>query len=586
MAQESSDSDHVVDCDVLVIGGGGAGCWAAIRAKELADRVVLVDKAKVSRGSMTTFSAGVMLCPLEGDDLDAWLEEIVERGEYLADQEWTAMFLREHIKRLKDLELWGLPVERDPAGNIVRVPCRGHKVTRPLMYHSKKYIETLREQVLKRGVSIMERIMITDLVTSDGSHPTKGRVVGAVGMHTRTGEFYVFRAKAIIIAAGGVWGKVWGYSCDVITSDSAAMAYRAGAELMGMEFTCTHHNSIWNRNYQAAGLNLMQGNGVKWRNGLGEAFMERYSPDLKDREKLAIVCAAYAKEALEGRAPIYADMRTFPEKTWQRFRRVLPFLMTVFDHAGIDPRKELVENHPDVRVRSECGDGGILINMRCEASLPGLYAAGAATKSPCQGTYSVGGVNIAFNNVSGYIAGENAARYALGSDQLGVDPLQVEEFRERTLQPMKRQIGVKGDKIFEKILRLIVPFDVIMFKHEKRILRTLSQLEELEEEAKALHAQDPHELVIANEARNYLLVCKLHFAAALQRRESRGWLHREDYPYRDDENWLVWLIMNRGENGEPSFRIEPVPLERYPLSPPQRGIIPERVQVILEATKG
>src|SRR3990170_4285497 len=238
-----------INADVLVIGGGLAGVWAVIRAKDFADEVVLVDKARVSRSGASTSAAGVMLAPQDDDNLNLWMREIVEKGEYLNDQDWVQKLLIDQIQRIKDMESWGIPFERDESGRIKRIIGRGHEHTRILMFHGKELMEKMREALLNKGVKLVERVMVTDLLTSDGKHPTSGRVVGAVGFNYRTGEQCVFESKATVVAMGSIFPKNGGRYVDNITGDGYATAFRSGAELCCMELSTGGHITLWQRKY-------------------------------------------------------------------------------------------------------------------------------------------------------------------------------------------------------------------------------------------------------------------------------------------------------------------------------------------------
>ena len=369
------DANEIVhECDVLVIGGGLAGCWAAICAKDFTDKVLLVDKARVSRSGASTFAAGVMLCPSPEDDLDVWMEEIVERGEYVNDQEWVRVMLEEQIERVKELDRWGAPFERDEKGNIVRVVGRGHVTSRILMFHGKQFMETMRKQLLLKDIGPLERVIITDLLTSDGAQPTKSRVVGAIGFDVRNGQHHVFKAKSTVMATGGT-GFIGMGETDNVTSDGLGACFRAGAEVTGMEFLGNKGHWCWEQKYITPGLNMFQGAGMHMLNAKGERFMEKYAPELKERARLQDIDLAFSKEAFEGRGPMYVDMRHFSPETIERFRRVIPMTMRIFDQAGIDLRKQkILFDMPRGVLRGLVG--GVSNNTYCETNLAGLYVAG------------------------------------------------------------------------------------------------------------------------------------------------------------------------------------------------------------------
>ncbi|MDP2727415.1 MAG: FAD-binding protein, partial [Dehalococcoidia bacterium] len=469
-----------IEADVLVVGGGLAGCWAAIRASDCSIPVVLVDKARVSRSGASTFAAGVMLAPQAEDDLAAWREEIVKAGDYLNDQDWVDVLLKEQVERIDDMARWGFPFERDDGGRLIRTVGRGHHNSRILMFHGKKPMEQMRRQCLKRGVRLLERIMVTDILTSDGKHPTQGRVVGALGVHTRTGQTYLFKCKALVMAAGAVGVRKGCGFVDNVSGDGVAAAFRAGAQLTGMEFCVCTNIAVWQRKYMAGGINMIQGSGARIVNARGERFMEKYDPVLLERARTHVLGKAFAKEVLEGRGPIYVDMRHFPSEVFDRFRRVIPKTMQVFDAAGIDPSKEMVECTPSVGCPASWScNGGIRVSLQCETTLPGLLAAGSCTKALPHGTYAVGGLNLAYCCVSGHRAGDRAAQLASVVTYGEPDGGQVGVLLKETLGSLDRKEGPKPDELTERIRSITTPAQHSFFKHEKRIRQVIDQLDEI-----------------------------------------------------------------------------------------------------------
>ncbi len=567
------------DADVLVIGGGFAGVWAAMRARDFSQEVVLVEKAKVANSGCSTFAAGVQLCPTEDDDLDVWKREIVQVGDYFPDQEWVDIFLRNQVERIKDYERWGAPLERDEQGKIARIVGRGHINTRIFQFHGPQLMELLRAEAVKKGVRLVERVMITDLLTSDGTHPTKGRVVGAIGFDTRTGACHIFRAKTTVMAAGPIGTKKSDVT-DNCTGDGVAAGFRTGAELTNMEFCTSGNITVWERKGSAHGIMMMQAHGAYFLNSNGERFMEKYDPLLKERSLMYTYCMGFSKEALEGRGPIYVDMRHFSRETIEKFRRVLPVPMRFFTELGIDISKQLIQCTPSWTVASAVGQGGIKIDTNCRTNIDGLFAAGAVARNSILGIYSVGGIASASCNVMGYIAGENAAKTAAGINKVEIETDQVQRLRQLTLSPTQVTDGISPTSLFERINEVTVPAQFSMFKSGQRIIRVLSELERLKAVTPKVMASDTHELVKATEVKNYLLCCELVFRAALERRESRQYHYREDYPYRDDMEWLKLIILKK-ERDWITVRYEPIPVDKWPVKPEKLVKISHPIQIFI-----
>ena len=559
------DLGTIIDADVLVIGGGFAGVWAAIRAKDFVDKVVLIDKAKVARSGCSTFAAGVQLCPTPEDDLDVWKKELVESGGYFPDQDWLDTYLQNQMERVKDYDRWGVSVERDEKGQIARIRGRGHINTRLFQFRGPKLMQVLKEQAIKKGVRLVERVMVTDLLRAGGLNHDDGEITGAIGFNTRTMEWCIFRAKATVLATGPMGGRI-GRQVDNCTGDGVAAAFRAGAELTNMEFCTAGNITVWERKGVVPGINMLQGHGAYFVNKRGERFMPKYDPILMERSLLHVICAAFCKEALEGRGPVYVDMRHFPPETFEKFSRVIPRTMTFWRELGVDPSKQLLECTPHWAVSSSSGQGGVKVDGKGGTNVAGLYAAGAVTRSLAQGIYAVGGVATSSCNVMGYLAGENAAAYASEIKGVTIEPEQIKNIQEERSLPLHVKNGVKPSDLFRRLAEVTTPAEYSMFKNERRITKVLSQIEKLKQDLPMLEASDSHELAKANEFKNQLLCSELVFRAALERKESRHYHYREDYPYRDDMEWLK-LIVFKKENGNIIIRYEPLPIDRWPVKP-------------------
>jgi succinate dehydrogenase/fumarate reductase flavoprotein subunit len=327
---------------------------------------------------------------------------------------------------------------------------------------------------------------------------------------------------------------------------------------------------------------MIQGNGSYIVNAKGERFMEKYDPLLKERSKTYTLGAAFCKEALEGRGPIYVDMRHLQPEVFEKFNRVIPKTMQVFKAAGIDPRRELVECTPSVHSpKTTSGGAGISVDLRCTTNIPGLFAAGAVNKMGAHGTYSVGGVNLAYCCVSGYRAGRSAASFAQDSasrpepDWDGVRAY-ISSFT------IPRAGTTEEPEVTRQIKLATAPAQYSFFKHARRIQATLNRLEEIENSLLSeLMVRDPHDHVKALELKNYLDCAKLTYKAALLREESRGSHFREEFPNRDDRRWLKWIRVKKVDDQD-KFYMEPIPIEKYPLKPSELSPIPFPVQDFLE----
>lgn len=563
----------IKNTDVLVIGGGLAGCWAAIRAKNFAPSVTIVDKAIVSRSGCSPWAYYFLAPPLE-KDLSQWKRELVEKGDYLNNQDWIDILLMEHAQRLKDMESWGAPFERDKKGNLIIKSGRGHKSTGFVTSDAKPRMELLKKKARELGVDIIERVMITDLLTSDGKLPTSGSVVGAIGFDTRRGDVVVIKSKAVINAAGPI------HQGANLAGDGTAMSLRAGAELMSMEF-CTHPSCFSSDGKHLLGtLNvLFQSLGLKIVNSKGERFMEKYDPVLKERTDWSIMAQAMAKETFEGRGPITLDLSEAKREDIDYFAKLHPGRMAPFIEAGIDLKRDQLRVVAQVGVSSSSGDGGMKIDTQGRTNIPGLYGAGSACKNQVHGTYSVGGINLAWCCTTGYRAGENASRDSLKVKDFPLNQKQVDVLRQEAIAPLEQKKGPLPGAIFREIEKITEPAMRSLIKRADRIESTLADLDKLQnEDLKSIRARDWHELTKANEAKNLALLSMATFRSALEREESRHSHYRQDFPYTDNQNWLKWVFIKQNADKELKVRIDALPFDRYQVKPEKRGKVPSNVK--------
>ncbi len=552
----------IIDTDVLVVGGGCAGCWAAIRARDFTSQVTLVDKATVARSGSTVYCHD-MLAPLPEGQLGPWLEDIVEHADYMSDQRYAEMVLREEGERVRQLVSWGVPFERDAKGELLLSFGRGHKNSRVLLYDGRVLMEVMRKEVLHRGIPLLERVMVTDLLTSDGHHPTREQVIGAVGLHTRTGQLVVLKAKAVVLATGMLTAKLRLHLADNLTGDARAMAFRAGAELAGLEFTFNPTFTAWHKGVALAGPGVIQfqTQGAYIVNSQGERFMEEYAPDRKERRSTkGFLGLAVTKEILEGRGPVYFDMRHFDAEKFEQVKRILPITMTGLEVMGIDPARDLIECRPVVASFGTGRNGGIRINRDGQSSLPGLVAAGVTLQFP-GGSELPSGVTMAFCNVSGYRAGEQAASIAAEQGTSEVVQEQVLGLKDNIFSPMTRKPGVSPHQIYRRLNNKLVRPEYSLIKSEATIIDMLREIREVaREELPRVVARDIHELIKANEVANYVLLLELIYTSALERKESRLCHYRLDFPFRDDIDWLKWIVLRKEDSGI-KISYQPVPVE-------------------------
>lgn len=570
-----------IETDVLIIGGGGAGLWAAMRARDFAPRVLVVDKGKVAR-SGATLHTHCILAPVPEEKLRACLEEIVVEGGYLTNQRWAERLLREQGDRIKELVSWGAPFRRDKSGNLFTDKDRKQVVNNSVYLLGSEMMDKMKAAALSKGVEFIERVMVVDLLTSDGRHPTRGSVVGAVGFNTRTGEQLVFKAKAVVISTSLISAELYNAAVDNLTGDGHAMAFRAGAKLSGMEFGQIPSFPIVNRKVAVGHPAVFQLYGAKLVNAQGQEFVEKYyqgkSLQLLSRAEISY---AVAKEALEGRGPIYFDLRHWSDELINEWRKILPSMMKRLDDAGIDMKRDRLETMPRVGSWGGAGQSGIRIDENAESSIPGLYAAGVAAYVPVN-ILDMTGLSQAVCYVSGHRAGETAGQRASKASVPKIKADQAKALFQKLDELLAREKGLHHSELVLAIDKMTVPAQFSFFKHERRIKQTLAEIDRVKhEDLPRLKAADVHELMGCLWAQNLVLLSEVLYRSALERKESRFSHYREEFPYRDDIDWLKWSVAE-GDGKSIKVSFEPVPIETYPVQPPKRTRIPAPVQVNFE----
>ncbi|MDP2727407.1 MAG: FAD-binding protein, partial [Dehalococcoidia bacterium] len=317
------DLGRVVETDVLIIGGGIAGLFAAIKAKEgnPGAKVTLVDKACPGASGCSAFAAGVFLYCQPGDDTEPLVRQIVEdNAEYLIDQDYVRIAAAESYDRFRDLQEFGVEFLKDRRGQITRVPALAAKTGLCSPFGGGPHLMwKMRAEALKRGVVMFDRFMTTDLLTDNGG------CIGAVGFGVRDGEFYIFKGRATVLAGGNLLFNAAPMGSSGGTGDGIAIAFRAGLELRNMEQL--GNVSVGPKSLSAPGLHVIFGNGGILVNAQGERFMERYNPVLKEEARRFETARAILSEWREGRGPCYLDCTHLSPEAIATIKRSLPLVM-------------------------------------------------------------------------------------------------------------------------------------------------------------------------------------------------------------------------------------------------------------------
>ncbi len=556
-----------ISTDVLIVGGGAAGCFAAIKAKEAGvERVTILEKGYVGKSGCSKFAAGSFKCYIPGEDsFDLWFRKAVEEGWFINDQDWTRLHLEEVFARARELEEWGVAFLKDENNRFARLEGQGSSTDRPIktmMFPGPQLMDVLRRVVARHSVQILDKTFAYQLLADrNGS-----RAAGVYAFELVSGEHMAVQANAVVLTTGAQAYKSHYAYQKMVTGDGHVMGLRAGAELMNYEFCC-HHLSC--ANIDTTGMNVLQGVGARFVNRSGEIFMEKYDPEYGDHASMNRLSAGMACEVVQGNGPIYYDFSRFKASTLEYFKTTLPIMYKAFERAGyiadgrIRPRVEW----SSVNMGNVGYGGGLRVDTTCRTNIPGLFAAGDATCGPASGVEGFCAYAIPFAVTSGAISGLAAARFIAGNDGSSPDPDQISAYGEELNKPLERPVGSDPEYVLLKVQELLFPLEVYLLRTEARLRNSLAGIMEIKNElVPNLLAADPHQLRMAVEAANIVRCGELFLTAALARTESRGSHLRLDHLMVDNLDWLKWVVLKDSGAGIVT-ELVPIPIEAYPIQP-------------------
>jgi succinate dehydrogenase / fumarate reductase flavoprotein subunit len=547
----------LVETDVLIIGGGAGGLLAALSAKRSGSagtRVTLVDAGLIGRCGHTAFSNAWTIVALPDDDIDGILREIVAGNDGIADQQLVRATLADSHARLRDFEAMGMKFERDERGQYVRRPTRGLDLARVLYPEGGGLVFSwlLRRALDEAGVQLMDRIFITGLLRD------QGRVIGAVGIHGRTGEFHVFKARATIVATNAI-GFRSGFVRD-IAGTGTLLAYEAGATLRNAEFSYVRPGTP---RFYFEGITFAIQEGATFVNAKGEAFMTRYEPEWGDQADVPRIARAMALEKSKGNAPLYLDMSAIPEGKRDYFLRSKVRWMDNFFHKlGGEAKTDMFGKTPYYPL-NQMSKMAIRTGVDCRSDMPGLLVAGLA-QAGCANHFAGFHIGLCIGN--GWIAGRSAIEDLDRFQPLPLNPGAVQTQYDETLRPLKANAQAESDQILREIQEIMFACEIGILKKADRLEQAMTRVDNLAAQFQAIAAPHVHELVRLKETEAMLNAARLILGASSFRTESRLSHFREDYPERDDENWAVWVDAIKSNDEQPSFATTPIPMPFYPIA--------------------
>ena len=593
--------DREIETDVLVIGGGIAGCWAAISAARQGVRVALLEKGDVERsgsgGPGCDHWCNAPANPLSRVDPDEWAVRMADHP--YSNGIGVQIQCRENYDTLLELEQMGGKIRdtedeyvgaegRDEktkfmisprygvSHNLLPEPGAGEPGFNPPEKRNNVVIRVwgttfkpaLKKECKRLGVQIFDRVMGTSLLNENGVQGA--RIVGATGLHSRTGEFLIFRAKSVILAASGA-GSMWlmsmehgGYSNMHSRNDSGdgtAMAWRAGATLTMMERTGTIGiaTGLKHKWYTGAGdasyenVPLVDANGKRLPypiQGWEDAGAMMPAPGVQEKIRQGIMSGEYE-------LPIYGDFPAMSDverrATWNLMlteESTTKIMVDTLKDGGCDLSRDQLLSYKFIEGQSlpqwrDAGRGGLLVDWNLKTTLDGLYAAGTQTFSAQDHSYCA---------ATGRYAGRKAAAYAKEVGQGKISREQIEQEKDRVFAPTKRTSGIEWKELHNGLTRAMQYF-VSEFITERLLKMGLEEIERIEAEAvPRLFALDPHKLMRSVEDLSMIEHAKIIIQAILARKASSRQLglNRIDYPEMDPPEWNKFLTVKQ-ENGEVKF---------------------------------
>jgi succinate dehydrogenase/fumarate reductase flavoprotein subunit len=543
-------SEEKRELDVLVIGGGMAGLFAAVKAHDAGANVLIVSKGRLGSSGLTPFAKGIFSYDKENASMS--IDEFVAQVSDSAIQTNNPVFTRqlaEHSQaRVEELKAWGF-------------------------FDSPLYNQSFMRPIEERKIPIEERIMITHLLKQDG------RIVGASGFSLQENKVIHYQAKSVILCTGSGGFKPNGFPMCDLTHDGTIMAYKAGAKVTGKE---------WNDGHPASAVN----SGSSYDNWHGQVEEKPSTTSITVNHHLGV---DLNYEGYKYGAPVTMGppmggpqgKQVEPESPFatllpagpfvpKAFRMTSPpppppregFLMSLLankGHSGPPGMGGEQVGGSSAGMAIHKSEGIVPINEQGLSSLPGLYAAGDALGSYMSGgIYTQIGGSLAGSAVQGAIAGEAAAKESINSDlKINVTAAYLNEVKEEILAPLKRKRGYSPAWVTQVLQSVMIPNFVLYIKKERMMQGALAYVEELREHhVPMLLAEDLHSLRLAHETENMIITAEMKLKASMMRKESRCSHYRLDYPEIDYKNWQAWINIDQDENGE--MRLEKQAFDKWP----------------------
>jgi len=536
-----------VSHDLLILGSGLAGLRAAVEAARVSKDeldIAIISRVQLMRSHSVCAEGGTaaVMRPEEGDSLELHAWDTIRGSDFLADQDVVSLFVQESPKEIVQLEHWGIPWSRRPDGRINQRPFGGHSFDRAVFAEDKTgffEMHTLYDRLQKYAkVTRYDECYVTSILIENGVFQ------GITVWNLTTGEFFLIRGKALVIATGGAC-RMYSFTTYSFTAtgDGMAMAYRAGIPLKDMEFVQFHPTGL-----VPSGILITEaarGEGGYLKNNKGERFMEKYAPSKMETAPRDIVSRSETTEILEGRgfkSPegmdyVHLDLTHLGA---QKINERLPLIREVtIKFAFIDP----IEQPIPIRPAAHYCMGGIHTNIEGATPVKGIWAAGEAACVSLHGANRLGSNSTAECLVWGKITGEKAAKYAAVQKSLPPVPQKkVQDEEKRVFEQVGHGDGSEDVYVIRNELQKMMDNNVGVYRTGPQMEEALKKIRELKQRIKRVKVKDNSRIYNTNlinviETTNLIELAEVIVVGGLARTESRGAHSRRDFPNRDDVNW-------------------------------------------------
>ena len=535
------------DHDVLIVGAGLAGMRAALAATDLGVDVAVVSKVHPVRSHSNAAQGGINAALTDrGDDWRDHAYDTIKGSDFLGDQDAIELMCREAGEEVISMEHMGAIFNRDEEGKLGTRSFGGQRQARTFFvadFTGQALLHVLYEQIIKSGVRVYEEWFVLSLIIDEG------RCGGAILMEIRTGKIEVVRAKAVILAAGGL-GRVFEPSTNALicTGDGMGLAYRAGAPLMDMEMVQYHPTTL-----KGSGVLISEGargEGAYLLNSEGDRFMLKYAPEFKELASRDVVSRCEQTEINEGRGIdgcVLLDLRHLGEQVInERLSQIRELAM---DFANVDMAKEPVPVQPGMHYQM----GGVKADVDGLTNLPGLYAAGEVACVSVHGGNRLGANSLLDTLVFGRRSGLHAAEAVRAIKHVNVNDSASDSDRKIIRDLLENAPGESFGQL-RSDLGSSMNQHLAVYRNEEGMQQALKIIADVKERFNDVYVADKTKTFNTNLMftleMGFMIECAESIAlSAIERTESRGAHTREDMPERDDENWLKHILVTKKDEG-------------------------------------